>query len=322
MQGLTVIAPGILSLLQDAGRFGQQQIGLTTGGPLDSFAFTVANRLCHNSDNACAIEVSIGGLTLESSVDSVIALTGAKLGLKINGQNKAQWQSHTIKAGDKINIGFASEKNSGCRAYIAIAGGFDIAKQFGSQATVSREGIGGLQGGPLQKADLLPCSNHRDLDLLRFSEEQQNNFNSNFNSNYPDLVELRVILGYQQDHFSPVKQAIFFSSEYTVSDLCDRMGYRLEGPKVNADIEGILSEGICLGAIQIPADGQPIVLMNDRQTIGGYTKIGAIFGPDLSKLAQLSAGGRIKFSAMDINDAHQELLLAKRQLDQLVLEAL
>lgn len=314
MQGLTVIAPGILSLLQDAGRFGQQQIGLTTGGPLDSFAFTVANRLCHNSDNACAIEVSIGGLTLESSVDSVIALTGAKLGLKINGQNKAQWRSHAIKAGDKINIGFASEKNSGCRAYLAIAGGFEIAKQFGSQATVSREGIGGLQGGPLQKADLLPCSNHRNLDLLNLSEEQQDN--------YPDLVELRVILGYQQDHFSSVKQAIFFSSEYTVSDLCDRMGYRLEGPKVNADIEGILSEGICLGAIQVPADGQPIVLMNDRQTIGGYPKIGAVFGPDLAKLAQLSAGGRIKFSAMDINDAHQELLLAKRQLDQLVLEAL
>ncbi|WP_299771463.1 biotin-dependent carboxyltransferase family protein [uncultured Pseudoteredinibacter sp.] len=322
MQGLTVIAPGILSLLQDAGRFGQQQIGLTTGGPLDSFAFTVANRLCHNSDNACAIEVSIGGLTLESSIDSVIALTGAKLGLKINGQNKVQWQSHAIKAGDKINIGFASEKNSGCRAYLAVAGGFDIAKQFGSQATVSREGIGGLQGGPLQKADLLPSSNHRDLELLSLSEEQQSNFNSSFNSNYPDLVELRVILGYQQNHFSPVKQAIFFSSEYTVSDLCDRMGYRLEGPKVNADIEGILSEGICLGAIQVPADGQPIVLMNDRQTIGGYPKIGAVFGPDLAKLAQLSAGGRIKFSAMDINDAHQELLLAKRQLDQLVLEAL
>ncbi|MBB6520893.1 biotin-dependent carboxyltransferase family protein [Pseudoteredinibacter isoporae] len=314
MQGFTVVAPGILSLLQDAGRFGQQQIGLTNGGPLDPFAFTLANRLCHNPDDHCAVEISIGGLTLESSVDTYIALTGAKLGLKINGQKQPQWQTVAIKAGDKISIGFATEANSGCRAYLAVAGGFDIAEQFGSCSTVSRESIGGLNGGPLQKADTLPCSASGDLDLLSLPEEQQ--------PDYPSQVSLRVILGYQRDHFSKVKQAIFFSSEYTVSDLCDRMGYRLEGPRVNADIDGILSEGICLGAIQVPADGQPIILMNDRQTIGGYPKIGAVFAPDLAKLAQLAAGGRIHFSEMDINEAHQELLLAQRQLSQLNLDKL
>lgn len=313
-QGFTVIAPGILSLIQDAGRFGQQQIGLTTGGPLDPFAFAVANRLCHNNDDSCAVEVSIGGLTLESSIDTCIALTGAKLGIKVNGQNRAQWHSIAIKAGDKISIGFASEKNSGCRAYLAVAGGFNIAKQFGSNATVCREGIGGLQGGALQKGEHLNCEPACCKPLLKLKDEQL--------PHYCEPVKLRVILAYQQDHFSAVKKAIFFSSQYTVSDLCDRMGYRLEGAKINADIDGILSEGICLGAIQVPADGQPIVLMNDRQTIGGYPKIGSVFPPDLAKLAQLSAGGKIQFIPMDINDAHQELLLAQRQLNKLTLEEL
>ena len=313
-QGFTVIAPGILSLLQDGGRFGKQQIGLTTGGPLDSFAFVVANRLCHNQDDSCAIEVSIGGLTLESSIDTCIALTGAKLGIKVNGQDQPQWQSIAIKAGDKISIGFASEKNSGCRAYLAVAGGFNVVKQFGSNATVCREGIGGLQGSALQKSEVLPCEATQHKTRLKLKDQQR--------PSYSEQVHLRVILGYQQDHFDAVKKALFFSSEYTVSDLCDRMGYRLEGAKVNADIDGILSEGICLGAIQVPADGQPIVLMNDRQTIGGYPKIGSVFTPDLAKLAQLSAGGKIQFSALDINDAHQEFLLAQRQLKQLTLEEL
>ncbi|GAA6150714.1 biotin-dependent carboxyltransferase family protein [Pseudoteredinibacter isoporae] len=314
MPGFTVVAPGILSLLQDAGRFGQQQIGLTNGGPLDPFAFTLANRLCHNPDDSCAIEISIGGLTLESSIDTCIALSGAKLGLKVNGQSQPQWQTIAIKAGDKINVGFASDSHSGSRAYLAVAGGFDIPAQFGSRSTVCREGIGGIRGGPLQKADELSCSAQDDFEVLALPEEQR--------PEYPSQISLRVILGYQQSHFSKVKQAIFFSSEYIVSDLCDRMGYRLEGPKVNADIDGILSEGICLGAIQVPADGQPIVLMNDRQTIGGYPKMGSVFAPDLAKLTQLTAGGRIHFKEMDINEAHQELLLTQRQMSQLTLEKL
>jgi len=310
MSGFKIIAPGILSLIQDAGRIGRHQIGLTTGGPLDPEAFRLANVLCHNNaaESYAAIELSIGGLTMQAQVDTLLAVTGADIPLSINDQAQLLWQTHAIKAGDKISFGFAS--NNGCRSYIAVSGGFKIEQQFGSVSTVVREGIGGLDGHALKKGDLVPCEPATGKELLYINEEQQ--------LHYPQNVELRVIEGYQQQHFSDTKKALFYSSEYTVSDRCDRMGYRLEGPKVDADIEGILSEGICFGAIQVPADGQPIVLMNDRQTIGGYPKIGSVLASDMSKLGQLTPGCKVRFTPISIDDAHQITLLTSYRQQQIL----
>lgn len=308
----TVKAPGILSLLLDAGRFGQHEIGLTNGGPLDPTAFKWANRICGNSYNATAIEVSVGGLTLESQQDTQVALCGAELPLTINGKAADRWQTHAIKTGDKIAVGFGQE--GGNRAYLAVQGGFQIKPQFNSSATVVREGVGGLHGKALAKGDVLPLAEFQPQAILNLAAEHR--------PEYLTQVELRVVPGYQQPHFSQLKQRLFFSSEYTVGELCDRMGYRLEGVDVSADINGILSEGICTGAIQVPADGQPIVLMNDRQTIGGYPKIGSVLSLDLAKLAQLSPGDRVRFTAISIDDAHQALLLAQRRFDLTPLETL
>ena len=134
--------------------------------------------------------------------------------------------------------------------------------------------------------------------------------------NYSDEVVLRVVLGYQKDAFSPLEQQRFFNSEFKISDRCDRMGFRLTGPKINSSIDGILSEGICYGAIQVPSDGQPIVLLNDRQTIGGYPKIGSVFSLDIPKLTQRTPDTPVRFEALSIDDAQCLLHLANYRFQQ------
>jgi len=280
VSGFLVKQPGLLSLLHDRGRYGAHKLGLTTGGPLDFVAFDWANRLLANETNATCLEIGFGGL--------------------LNGDAIDQWQSHDIHAGDQLEIGFAS---AGTRAYLGVGGGFDIEPSFGSSSTVLREKIGGLQGDKLQAGDHLPCAAAKQSQHYFLDEAQR--------PNYGDEASLRVVPGYQQAAFDPVQQWRFFNSEYRLTDRCDRMGFRLEGENVHSDMLSMLSEGICLGAIQIPADGQPIVLMNDRQTIGGYPKIGSVIALDCAHLAQLSPGSRVRFESISIEQAHNIHCLAR-----------
>jgi biotin-dependent carboxylase-like uncharacterized protein len=308
VSGLAIKQPGVLSLLQDGGRYGQHRIGLTTGGPLDSTAMFWANRLVGNDPAATAVEASFGGLELEAQTDTLIAVTGGDQPLSINGEECPGWRSHRIKQGDTISLGFAQQF---CRSYLAVAGGFQVEPRFGSTSTVVREGIGGLDGGKLEAGQLLHCRSEKAAGCLQLAKTPQ----------YSSSIEIRVIPGYQQHSFGDLQQRRFFSGEYTVTDRADRMGYRLEGPAIECEIEGILSEGICSGAIQIPADGQPIVLLQDRQTIGGYPKIGAALSLDTARLAQLMPGGRVRFSAISPYEAHNALNLAASRFDRTPLEA-
>jgi biotin-dependent carboxylase-like uncharacterized protein len=296
--GFLVKQSGMLTLIQDAGRFGAHGIGLSNGGPIDGLAFKWANRLCGNDVYATALEVSIGGLVLQAQCDSKIAVTGADMSLLINGQLKNSWQSIDIKAGDCIELTYAM---SGLRCYLAVQGGFDIKDQFGSCATVMREKVGGLSGDKLQAGDFLPCF---------VQDKYLNNLSQNYllapdnRPSYSEDVILRTIPSYQQKHFSALEQRHFYSCEYQVSNQTDRMGYRLTGRKIQANIQGILSEGICHGAIQIPADGQPIVLLNDRQTIGGYPKIASVISSDTAKLGQAMVGNKVRFEPISMEAAH------------------
>jgi biotin-dependent carboxylase-like uncharacterized protein len=296
---LEVIAPGVLSLLQDRGRFGAHRIGLTNGGPMDPEAFNLCHRLLGNDAGSTAVEISFGGSHFRSTVNTFMCVTGASMPLTINGVEKPLWAVHPVAAGDDIRLDFAER---GCRSYLGVAGGFSIEPSFGSTATVMREHIGGLNGDKLQPGDHLPCSDVTGRKCYYLPPELQ--------PRYQDRVTLRVIPGYQQGHFSRLQQRRFFSHAYTVSERCDRMGYRLEGPVIACDIDGILSEGICLGAIQIPADGQPIVLLNDRQTIGGYPKIGSALSLDAARLAQLRPGSTVNFAPISPHGAHNALHLA------------
>jgi len=272
---------------------------------MDRSAFRWANLLCENPMDSASIEVTVGGLVLESKVKTTLAVTGADIPLSINKQPAPLWQSHSINPGDLIELGFA---RSGNRAYLAIGGGFQADPIFNSVATVPREGLGGLHadGTALKSGDLLPCQRIENTSLWQLPENLRADYREN-------SALLRVVLGYQQERFSETQQQLFFNSEYSVTKYSDRMGYRLEGAEIIPAIEGILSEGICLGAIQFPPDGQPIVLLNDRQTMGGYPKIGSVLSVDIGKLAQLSAGGTVRFEAISIDQAQSLLAENEKQ---------
>ncbi len=316
-QGLQVTHAGVLSLLQDAGRFGAFSLGLTNGGPADSHAFYWANRLCGNELNTAAIEINLGGLSLIAQVDCLIAVTGAPMPLSINGRPQSLWCSFFVKAGDNITLGYASQ---GVRAYLAIAGGFDVKPSFGSVSTVCRESVGGLKGEKLQENDILPCHALSDLSQNR-AKAKQLLLAENDQPKYTNEITLHTMLSYQQKHFSSTEKRMFFSGEYEVSTRWDRMGYRLTGRAIKADIEGILSEGICYGAVQVPADGQPIVLLNDRQTIGGYPKVGAVISQDCAKLSQLRQGGKVRFEPISMSQADNMFHLNLARFNQTSLKA-
>ena len=300
MTGFTVLNGGIMSLLQDSGRFGQSAYGLTCGGPMDTNSAQWANRLLQNPENATLIECSIGGLKLQADVSSFICVTGAVLPLKINGELAAQWTVLAVHPGDVIELGMVSR---GQRAYFAVAGGFQIAPQFGSTATVMRESIGGLQGDKLQAGDKLPASHCPALAKLRIPAQYQPQFNQ--------TLTLRLVEGYQIDSFSFAAREQFYQHAYKVTPQADRMGYKLQGTAIACEQRQLLSEGICYGAVQIPPDGQPIVLLNDRQTLGGYPKLGSVLSVDCALLAQAGAGTEVYFMPITVQQAQRALRMAK-----------
>ncbi|MFT7287706.1 MAG: biotin-dependent carboxylase-like uncharacterized protein [Halieaceae bacterium] len=300
MSALHVKQPGLLSLLQDRGRFGEAALGLSNGGPMDPVAHNLCNRLLQNHSDATVVEVSFGGLELEAGADTQLCITGAELTVRIDNRECATWEVLDIRAGQRLTLGFSER---GCRSYLGVRGGFIVQPSFGSTATVLREGIGGLRGDRLAVDDILPFAPSAPMDRLRLHRADR--------PHYSHQATVRVVPGYQEHHFARIEQRRFFSSAYLVSQRSDRMGYRLDGPAVRCDIEGILSEGIAQGAIQVPADGQPIVLLNDRQTIGGYPKLGCALSIDCAVMAQLRAGDELNFTPISKHNAHNALHLAQ-----------
>lgn len=315
MNGLQIISPGVLSLIQDAGRFGQGQLGLTQGGPLDGHSFRWANTLVGNPVNSSVIEHSLGGLILEARTPCIIAVTGAKLTLSINQQRVACWQAHQLNAGDKLELG---EFSQGLRAYVAVAGGFAITPHFGSTATVMREGMGKkLQAGDILSLPHLAQINNSNRLTRLFAKAQANAKLASTQLNDiatrslpgPKYLTLRLIEGYQANLFTVCQRARFYLNPYQITPQLDRMGYKLAGSAIVCESKQLLSEGISYGAVQIPPDGQPIVLLNDRQTLGGYPKIGNVLSLDCWRLAQAGPGSLVQFSLISAEEAHNALQL-------------
>lgn len=306
---LSIVSPGVLSLLQDAGRFGQGQLGLTQGGPVDGHSFRWANALVGNPVNSTLIEHSIGGLILQAQAPCTVAVTGATLTLSHNGQAVPCWQAITLATGDELALGIFSR---GLRAYIAVAGGIMVTPQFGSTATVLREGIGGPK---LQAGDVLPLAStaiSSTFATASFATKRLASGNSIATRSLPPentSLTLRLLEGYQAALFSNSQRARFYLNSYTVTKQCDRMGYKLSGSAIACSSSQLLSEGISYGAVQIPPDGQPIVLLNDRQTLGGYPKIGNVLSLDCWQLAQAAPGTLVQFSPVSAEQAHNALQL-------------
>ncbi|MEW9095597.1 MAG: biotin-dependent carboxyltransferase family protein [Clostridiaceae bacterium] len=292
---------GLMTLIQDNGRYGYQQFGVPVSGVMDSFSHRVANILLGNDENEALLEVTILGPEIEFMDDSLIAITGGDLDPVLNGEPISMWESVYVKRGDIL--AFDGIKN-GCRTYIAFAGGIQVEKVMGSRSTYVKAKIGGLNGEGLKSGDVLKI---RELEKGTTSTKYRKLPNE-YIPTYSKDLEVRVVLGPQDDYFTQKGLEKFLSTPYKVTNECDRMGYRLEGEVIEHINSGdIISDGINFGAIQIPSHGQPIIMMSDRQTIGGYAKIANVISIDLPKIAQAKPGDSIRFKKVSIYEA-QELL--------------
>lgn len=293
---LEVINSPIFATIQDKGRFSYTSIGVTNSGVMDEYSYQIANKMLGNNDEKNIIEIAFSNVEFKANKNTTIAITGAKCEFFINDISKNTWQTFNIKAGDIIKIGKILK---GTRVYLAVKDGFDIQKEFGSNSTTLKEKLGGLNGDRLKKGDLLPLTSYEQNYNTRLKDK--------YIPKYCDELELRVILSYQDDFFKKEEIEKFFSSTYTITNEFNRMGCKLKGEAISCDINGIISEGISFGAIQIPSDGQPIILLKDRQTIGGYPKIGSVLSIDCFKLAQAKPNAKIKFIPISIEDAQKKL---------------
>ena len=289
---LEIINNPILVMLQDKGRYGYSDIGVTNSGVMDEYAYYAANKMLGNSFDTNILEIAFSNVIFKANAPTQIAITGAICELFINDISKQCWQTHNVKAGDIIKIGKILK---GIRVYLGVFGGFDIKKEFGSNSTTIKENLGGLNGDKLKKGDILAFN--------EFSCSFDTRFKKELIPSYEDELILRVVLSYQSDLFANKEKKKFFSNSFTVSNDFNRMGCKLNGESILCDVNGIISEGISFGAIQVPSDGQPIILLKDRQTIGGYPKIGSVLAIDCFKLSQVKANTKIRFSEISIDEA-------------------
>ncbi|MEI6897150.1 MAG: biotin-dependent carboxyltransferase family protein [Psychromonas sp.] len=295
--GLLVEKAGLFTQIQDTGRFNQALQGLSQGGLCDELAAGWANYLLGNGSNAPLLEISFGQAKFEALSDINLALTGAPMEAQIehlSGIKVAQSNNRTflLKSGQKLLLSYAS---SGVRAYLAVQGGFVITPILGSVSSVKRNALGGLKGDAsgLKEGDILPVAKQeRHLITHRIPEK--------FIPDYHQSVTLGIIESYQCASFLAGEKNKFYHAQYQIDKNSDRMGMRLQGEPISGQLSGIISEGIALGSVQIPADGQPIILLQDRQTLGGYPKLGCIARCDLSLLAQQSVGKKITFKRTEL----------------------
>ena len=296
--GFSVERAGPLALLQDAGRFGVRHLGVTQGGPADLHGWAWANYLVGNAWGTPALEVTFGGLKLVAMQELTIATTGADLRAKHNDNPLPLWRTVTLKKGDQLTFGTPA---NGLRAYLAVAKGFAAQAVLGSVSSVVRERLGGFdgQGNSLGNGDELTVTSTGLSDLDREAPAHER-------PDYSSPVTLKLLTGAQIAAFTGKSIFDAFNAEWRVDNRADRMGVRLTGPKLRCSIESLVSEGISSGAIQVPPDGQPIALLNDRQTIGGYPRLGNLTPLAASRLAQCQPGQTVKLRAVGVEQALSE----------------
>jgi len=296
MSRLTIAASTPLCLLQDAGRFGVRHLGVTQGGAADWCSASWANWILGNRLDVPVIEITLGGFAVIAEDDCLLALAGADLGAQIDGQPLAPWRSFKLGKGQKLLF---TQPLLGARAYLAAPGGFEAPKVLGSSATVVREAFGGLDGlgSPLAKGAALSYRGE-SLSLREVPLALRLDLKSN--------APLDLVLGAQIGQFSGQSLFDAFNSAWALDSRADRMGIRLLGKALEYQGQPMISEGIPLGAVQVPPDGQPIVLLNDRQTIGGYPRLGALTPLALARLAQCLPGAQVRLRPVVQEVAHCE----------------
>lgn len=303
MATVKVHTAGLLTTVQDRGRYGYQRYGMPVSGAMDLFSLELANLLVGNDPGDACLEATISGPELEFTGATWIAITGADMDPHLNNQGIPMNTAVDVRPGDRL--GFRGLR-SGCRTYIAFAGGITVPPVMGSRSTYLRAGIGGFHGRALMQGDELPLG--IPLQKPRFKKIPEGLI-----PEYKHEQIIRVISGPEAHYFEIAGLRSFLSAEYTVTARSDRMGYRLSGEPIEhrEGMTNIISAGISLGTVQVPGDGQPIILMADRQTSGGYARIANVITVDLTLLAQMRPGDIIRFSETTL-DVADSITLAKQ----------
>lgn len=310
---LTVRASGMFTTVQDTGRWGYQAVGMPVAGAMDTMALRAGNLALGNDPNAAALEITVIGPELECSGEGAAVLTGADLGVRLNGSPMPANTVFLVSSGDRIS--FAGNKGGGARSWICFSGGIDTPPVMGSRSTYIRGGFGGHEGRALRAGDVISCGDPHSLWRRTVGFEIFQGEGVFSAAGGADIIEVRVIEGPQVDMFTREGVRTFLHSSYMVSAESDRMGCRLEGPKIEHEGEAdILSDAIANGSIQVPGHGLPIVMLADRQTTGGYTKIATVISADIPLMAQVLPGSRLNFRMVALEEA---VTAARKVFDRL-----
>lgn len=304
MPSVIIKSAGMLTTVQDKGRYGYQRYGMPIAGAMDLFSLRLANALVGNNADAACLETTFTGPEIHFTADGAVALTGADMGPAVNGVPVSINKVLKVVSGDTLS--FSGLKN-GFRTYIAFAGGINVPEVMGSRSTYLRANLGGFAGRALEAGDELPLGETRGMIRETAIPE-------GLIPRYQPDQTIRIISGPEVSRFTMDGIHSFLTSEYRITEKSDRMGYRLSGKAVTHTEAGadIISSGISRGTVQVPGNGQPIILMADRQTSGGYTRIACVISADLTLVAQMKPGDIIRFREITIDKAQE--LYAERDL--------
>lgn len=313
---LKILKSGMQTTVQDLGRFGYQKYGVIASGAMDPYALRAANLLAGNEENAAALEITLTGPSIQFSESTFISICGGDLSPAIDGKVIGMWRTIEVKKGETLTFG---APRSGCRTYLAISGGIDVPDIMASKSTYLRAELGGYQGRSLKSGDELETGSLLPDRLAALSAAASGELDWRIPApRYSAAPVIRMMRGRQFDLFNEESKKRIFSEFFSVSSHSDRMGYRLEGNLLSLEEPSeLISEAVAFGSIQVPADGNPIILLADRQTTGGYPKIGQVASVDLSLISQLKPGDRLCFEEISLETAQTLYLEQEQQIKQL-----
>lgn len=307
---------GLQTSVQDLGRSGFQKYGVIASGVMDPVAHRLANLLVGNDEQFATLEISLVGPQIEFTKDTVIALCGGDLSPKVDGTPIQMWRMLVVKKDSTLTFG---EPRIGARCYLAVAGGIQVEELMGSRSTYLRAGIGGFQGRSLTKGDEIHTGETTPIQHKALERNSDNEFDWLIPPvRYFEEPMIRMIKGKQFELFNDSSKKQIFTEAFHVSGNSDRMGYRLEGPNLSLEHPTeLISEAVAFGSVQVPSDGNPIVLMADRQTTGGYPKIGQVASVDLPLIAQLKQGQGLRFKEISLADAQQRYIEQEQHIREI-----
>lgn len=303
---ITVLNSGMFTTVQDLGRKDYQAYGIPLAGAMDAYAAKVANIMAGNDENEALLEFTITGGSYRFDSDMLIALTGADMNATCEGHPLKNWATHKIKKGDVVTFAFVSK---GCRSYMAVAGGLDIPLVMDSASTHTRSKLGGFDGRALKKEDVLM--------VKESAYDRETVLPEAYLPVYESTPVIRVMPGPQDDYFTGNAFFALTEGDYMLEADSDRMGYRLSGNAIkHKDTADIISDALFRGAVQVPGNGQPIIMLSDCQTTGGYTKLCFVISADLDVLAQCKPGDKIKFAVVSEDEAVTALKEQREKIAQ------